>query len=109
MPQIQTSGVPNIPRSMPVVRSFADGTAPIFEERNYTITGVTKNSSGAALGSVTVKLFNQATDILVASTISDASGNYSFIVDKTQLYYEVAYLAGSPDVAGTTVNTLAGS
>lgn len=87
---------------------MTDPTAT-FPERNYTITGVTKDSSGVALGSCTVRLFNTATNLLEQTTVSDASGNYSFTVDKTQTYYEVSYKAGAPDVAGTTVNTLAGA
>lgn len=87
---------------------MTDPTAT-FPERNYIISGVTKDSTGAVLGSCTVKLFNTATNILEQTTVSDASGNYSFTVDKTQTYYEVSYKAGAPDVAGTTVNTLAGA
>lgn len=89
------------------MRSFSEVT-PIFEERNFTIVGVTKDSTGAALGNCTVNLFSTATNTLAQTTISDASGNYSFVVDKTQLWYIVSYKAGAPDVAGTTVNTLAG-
>lgn len=102
-----TVGIPSTtgPHS---VRQFTE-VIPIFEERNYTISGVTKDSNGAALGNCTVKLFNKATDGVSQTAVSDASGNYSFIVDKTMQWYIVAYLAGGPDVAGTTVNTLAGS
>lgn len=85
-----------------------DEIIPIFEERNYTITGVTKNNAGAALGGCVVKLFNTATDILEQTTISDGSGNYSFVIDKTKSWYVVSYKAGAPDVAGTSVNTLVG-
>jgi hypothetical protein len=106
VPFINTGvGVPNTP--MATVKSFQE--IPVyFPERNFTITGVTKDSSGAALGGCTVKLFNRATDAKEQETVSDGSGNYSFIVSRTQTYYVVAYLPGSPDVAGTTLNTLAG-
>lgn len=80
-----------------------------FEEKNFNISGVTRNSSGAALANCTVKLFNQATNQLEQSGVSDASGNYSFTVDKAAVWLVLAYLSGSPDVAGTTVNTLAGA
>lgn len=82
---------------------------PIFEERNYTITGITKDSSGAALGNCTVNLFDTLTNTLQQTTVSDASGNYNFVVDKTKAWYVVTYKAGSPDVVGGTVNTLAGT
>lgn len=100
-------GIPHTPAAKSIT-SYKENT-PIFEEKNFTITGVTKDSSGVALGSCTVKLFLTASDVLSQSTISDASGNYSFIVDKTVSYYVVAYLDGGTPVAGTTINTLAGT
>jgi hypothetical protein len=90
------------------LRGLAD-VVSFFEERNYLVSGVTRNAAGVATGGCTVKLFNAATDLLTQTATSDASGNYSFAVDKTQVWYVVAYLAGSPDVAGTTVNTLVGA
>lgn len=77
-------------------------------ERNYTISGRTQDASGLPLGFCTVKLFNAATDVLVAQTTSDITGLYSFVVDKTQRYYEVVYKAGAQDVYGTSLNTLQG-
>lgn len=74
------------------------------------ISGVTKNSNGAALASCTVKLYRTSDDVEVKSTTSDGSGNYSFTVaDTSTQYYVVAYKAGAPDVAGTSVNTLVGA
>ncbi len=70
------------------------------------ITGVTRDSLGNALGNCTLELFYTATNTLAAVTTSDASGNYSFSIGPSLSCYIVAYLAGSPDVAGTTVNTL---
>lgn len=101
-------GVPNT-KGIPVVKGFADGTIPFFEERNYTITGITKDSSGVALGGCTVMLFNTSTCTLEQQVVSDASGNFTFIVDKTKKWFEVSYKVGTPDVAGTTVNTLVGT
>ena len=102
-----TIGVPNT-RVPSQPRRFGEA-APIFEERNYTLTGVSRNATGVALGLCTVKLFNSATDSKEQTTTSDASGNYSFVVDKTQTYYTVEYLAGFPDVAGTGSNQLTGT
>lgn len=109
MPAVKNfNATPQVPFTpgTPVVQSFSSNL-PVFAERNYLITGVTKDAAGAALGNCVVKLFNAATDALEQTTTSDASGNYSFIANKTKTFYCVAYKAGSPDVAGTTVNTLA--
>lgn len=74
----------------------------------WTISGVTRDSTGAALASCNVDLFNTATDIRMDATTSDGSGAYSFGANWYDQYYAVAYKTGSPDVAGTTVNTLTG-
>ena len=78
-------------------------------ERPYAITGTTKDSTGAALASCVVDLFRTADDTLATSITSDASGNYLVPASQYLTHYAVAYKAGSPDVAGTTVNTLAGA
>lgn len=64
--------------------------------------GVTRDSTGAPLGGVTVKAFDAATDALVASGVSDASGNYSLTVPGLGPYYVSAYKDASPFVAGAT-------
>lgn len=75
------------------------------------ISGITKDSTGVVLGSCTVKLFRTVDDLLMETVTSDAvTGAYSFAsVGLSETYYVVAYKAGSPDVAGTTVNTLVGA
>lgn len=74
------------------------------------ISGVTKDSAGAVLGDCVVQLFRTINDAIIEETTSDANGIYSFatVALGTQ-YYVVAYKTGSPDVAGTTVNTLIGT
>ena len=73
------------------------------------IFGVTKDSTGTALGFCTVHLFQTADDREVDEMVSDASGNYEFrSASPSTAYYVVAYKQGAPDVAGTTVNTLVG-
>jgi hypothetical protein len=106
MPQFPVR-VPN--RAGPFGFTNLNETDPYFPERNYLVTGVTQDLNGNPLGGCTVKLFNTANDTVSQQVVSDGSGNYSFIVDKTLKWYIVSYLAGSPDVAGTTVNTLAGA
>lgn len=70
------------------------------------ISGVTYNSTGTPLSTSIVKLYFTTTDIVVSSTVSDSLGNYSFIGSPSTVYYLIAYKAGSPDVAGTTLNTV---
>lgn len=73
---------------------------------NFAITGVTRDSNGSILASCTVELFQTGGDIPTMRTTSDASGNFSFSNPGSGPFYLVAYKAGSPDVAGTTLNTL---
>lgn len=76
------------------------------------LSGVTYDSQGVILGGCTVDLFETATDIKLDTKISDATtGAFAFTSARYSpaTHYLVAYLAGSPDVAGTTVNTLTGT
>jgi hypothetical protein len=108
MPGFSSNGVPNVPKSMPVVRNFQSGETPSFEYP-YSITGVTKDSNGAALATAIVRLYRTADDSYVHQTTSDANGNYVIPASQNLQHYCNAYKAGSPDVAGTTVNTLVGT
>ena len=73
----------------------------------FAVAGVTRDSTGAPLGGCTVHLFESATDAEVAETTSDGSGNYLFSIGQNAgFFYVVAYKVGSPDLAGTTVNTI---
>jgi hypothetical protein len=73
---------------------------------NRAIVGVSRDSTGAALASCRVELFGTGSDQIIAETVSDAGGNFTFGNPGTGPFYIVAYKTGSPDVAGTTVNTL---
>jgi len=99
MPAVGLIGIQNTPSRFP---------SAVLHERNFVLAGVTKDSLGVALGSCTVRLFNAATHVAEQVTTSDASGNFSLTVDKTQRYYLVIYKVGSPDVTGASINTLAG-
>ncbi len=73
---------------------------------NLSIAGVSRDSTGAALAGCTIHLMLTGPDILAQVTTSDAAGNFAFSNPGSGPFYIVAYKAGSPDVAGTTVNTL---
>ena len=73
---------------------------------NLRLTGVSRDSSGTALGACTVMLFRTQDRTLVAEMVSDASGNYSFSLLTGGPFFLVEYKAGSPDVSGTSLNTL---
>ena len=89
-------------------RSF-NSQAQQFRQK-WIISGTTKDSAGTALGNAVLDVFYTEGDRLKDSTISDASGSYSIDVgSNASRFYIVAYKAGSPDVAGTTVNTLVGT
>lgn len=74
----------------------------------YTVSGTTRDSLGAPLGGCTVEIFETVSNAFRGGTVSDASGNYSIEItgDRTIALFAVAYLAGLPDLQGTTVNTL---
>lgn len=73
----------------------------------YTLTGTCYDINGAIVSGATVHVFDTATDTEQAEVTSDGSGVY--IADALAVQgplYAVAYHANSPDIAGTTVNTL---
>jgi hypothetical protein len=80
--------------------------SPSFSLYNATIVGATMDSASSPLAGCTVQLFRTVDDAFIAETISDGSGNYVLTPTVSGPFYVVAYKAGSPDVAGTTVNTL---
>lgn len=72
------------------------------------VIGQTLNNVGTPVANVTVMLFNTATNLIVDVQTSDAGGNYQLNDPNATTNYVVAYLPGSPDVSGTTVDTLTG-
>lgn len=71
------------------------------------IMGKCKDASGVAIGGATVQGFRTSNDQFVRETLSDSNGNYELGTEYPgENHYLVAYVAGSPDRAGTTVNTL---
>jgi hypothetical protein len=72
-----------------------------------SISGITKDSTGAVLANCTVHLFD-ANDLERAQGTSDGNGAYKLWIRAPLATpcYIVAYKAGGTDVAGTTQNTL---
>jgi hypothetical protein len=73
----------------------------------WRISGVTRDKDGNALASCRVELFETQSDAVLYSTTSDAAGAFSFSVPTGGWsWFLRAYKAGSPDLAGTTVDTV---
>ena len=91
------------------VGRFNDSTRP--PTSRYLISGVTRNASGNALGGCTVEVFESVSNLFRGSTTSDGSGNYAVEIsgDMGITFFANAYLSSSPNVAGTTINTLVAS
>lgn len=70
------------------------------------ITGIARDSGGSPLGGATVSLYNTATGLLVETVTADAGGYFTVTDPNNVACFVVAYKPGSPDVCGTTVNTL---
>lgn len=75
------------------------------------ISGTTRDSVGNALGGCAVHLFRTVGDVFIDLLTSDATtGAFSFTTPgPAQNYFVVSYLPGSPDRAGTSLNTLVGT
>lgn len=70
------------------------------------IIGTTRDSGGSVLGSCIVQGFVTSGDVYVGECTSDPAGYFELPTRYTGSHYLVCYKAGSPDVAGTSVNTL---
>jgi len=77
----------------------------------YGVSGITRDIYGSPLGGVTVKIFKTSDDSLISTIVSDANTG-AFIVTTPyypDTHYIVTYKTGSPDVFGTSANTLIGA
>lgn len=74
-------------------------------QQNNRIIGVSRDATGVALGNCVVKVYRTSDDVVVATTTSDGSGNWTAYPNQPGPYYFVEYKAGSPDVFGTSPNT----
>lgn len=73
---------------------------------NWEIVGVTRTSTGTVLASCAIDLFETGSDLVKGRTVSGADGSFTLSNPGTGPFYLVAYKTGSPDVAGTTVQTV---
>jgi hypothetical protein len=74
---------------------------------SYVITDTVCDANGTPVPGATIHLFDTATDVEVDEVTSNGSGVFTFTNPTLgPNYYVVGYLAGSPDIAGTSVNTL---
>lgn len=71
------------------------------------MTGTVRDAAGNAITTgASVQLFNHTNETLEQSTVSDGSGNFSFTVGNNSPRWLKAYLVGSPDLAGLTINNV---
>ena len=72
------------------------------------IMGQCQNSGGTPLGGAVVQGFRTSDDYYVGETVTNDQGNYELACPQSpnDQHYLVAYYDASPDLAGTTVNTL---
>lgn len=72
------------------------------------LKGITKDATGTPISGVIVQGFVTATDAYVGEVQSREDGSYDLGTQTAAgvQHYLVAYKPGSPDIAGTTVNTL---
>lgn len=73
------------------------------------LVGVTRDQYGTPLPACTVRAFRTSDGALINETISDGNGAFMGNVYDATPHFIVFYKAGTPDVFGTTVNTLIGS
>lgn len=80
--------------------------------QRYIVEGVTRNNNGSPLGNCEVLVLSvdklgpnkdANANPVVEKTTSDGSGNFQIQVDGRFVYQVIAYLANSPDVAGSSV------
>lgn len=75
--------------------------------RPWFIRGRCLDQSSAPVAGAIVQGFLTSNDLFVAETVADDSGYYQLGTPYFGLnHFLVAYKPGSPDIAGTTVNTL---
>lgn len=77
------------------------------QSKNF-LRGTCKDSGGTPVANAIVQAFVTATDAFAGEVQGNTDGTYTLGVEQSKAtpHYLVAYKVGSPDIAGTTVNTL---
>lgn len=76
-------------------------------QQTKKLTGITRDSSAIPAGSCNVMGFVTTTNVFVGQVTSDSGGYYELPTAYAGVaHFLVVYRAGSPDIAGTTLNTL---
>lgn len=73
------------------------------------VSGIVVNSSGVPVAGVTVDLFNTATGLQVDTQMSASDGSFTCGDPNAVTCFAVADIAGSPETAGTTIQSLTGT
>lgn len=71
--------------------------------------GFTRNQYGSPLGGCTVRCFLASTSELVSQVVSDDAGFYIATTPYVGAHFLTVHKAGSPDVAGASIDTLIAS
>ena len=102
-------GILNILNPDPAAQAWEWNVYTTGSRHRMVFTGITLDAAGNPLGGCTVQLFNTATGQIVDTQISDPKGNYKCTDPNNVACFLVAYLPGSPDVTGATVDELTGT
>lgn len=107
---------PTQPRRDPLVSSYfrrvlvrfvpSRFAKEMYGTLNMVLSYISRDAAGAPLGNCRVMIFRTEDMSFVGETTSDASGNWSLSMMKGGPFFFVEYKAGSPDRAGTSLNTL---
>lgn len=68
--------------------------------------GITRDQYGSPLGGCTVRLFRTSTNELQAIVTSDANGAFLATSPYNDAHFMTVHKAGSPDVAGASIDTI---
>ena len=75
----------------------------------YVVQGITRDVYGTPLPNCSVRLFRTSSNEFIGVVVSDGNGWYQIVTPYNDAHYLVAYKSGTPDVEGTTVNTILGA
>ena len=75
----------------------------------FVFNGFSRDASGGVIAGVTVKCMLTATDTKQSEAVSDGNGLFVVSTAEAGGHYLIFYKTGTPDIAGTTVNTLLGA